>query len=285
MANRGNTIRCTIVDEQENILGLISLTGIDHINQSGELHIMIGDKKNQGKGAGTYAVHAILAHAFYNMNLQRVELTVLEENLPARRLYEKAGFVQEGIKRKAVYKEGVYKDMLQYSILRDEYNPHETNWGGVKSVLPDYSLARLNCPSDMESVIRLCDSAFKRPVLKMAEYETLFQKWNTSGDFLVAYNGNVCGYAILYANDLSTRGAYLTMLAVRPEYQNKHVGHFLLHACEEIAAERGMAEMKLEVWNDNAKAICFYNRNGYTKIGNGGSESFHMVKKLPCMEH
>jgi RimJ/RimL family protein N-acetyltransferase len=122
MANRGNTIRCAIVEgDNDDILGLVSLVSIDYMNQSAEFHIMIGDKDNQGKGIGTFAVNAMLQHAFYNMNLQRIELTVLEDNERARHLYEKVGFIQEGIKRKAKYKNGKFINMIVYSILKEEY--------------------------------------------------------------------------------------------------------------------------------------------------------------------
>jgi UDP-4-amino-4,6-dideoxy-N-acetyl-beta-L-altrosamine N-acetyltransferase len=121
MNNRGNTVRCAIVEEtNDDILGLVSLVSIDHLNQSAEFHIMIGNKENQGKGMGTFAVNAMLQHAFYNMNLQRVELTVLEDNTRARHLYEKCGFVQEGVKRKAKYKNGKFINMLLYSVLKED---------------------------------------------------------------------------------------------------------------------------------------------------------------------
>lgn len=122
MANRGNAVRCAIVDEQSNeLLGLVSLTGIDYLNQSAEFHIMIGDRDNQGKGIGTFALNEILKHAFYNMNLRRIELSVLEDNKRAQRLYEKVGFVREGIKRMAVFKNGKFVNQWYYAILRDEF--------------------------------------------------------------------------------------------------------------------------------------------------------------------
>jgi RimJ/RimL family protein N-acetyltransferase len=55
------------------------------------------------------------------MNLQRIELTVLEDNSRAKHVYEKNGFVYEGRKRNAVFKDGKFVDMLMYSILRNEY--------------------------------------------------------------------------------------------------------------------------------------------------------------------
>lgn len=122
MANRNSTIRCAIVEEgKDNILGLVSLVSIDFMNQSAEFHIMIGDVQNQNKGIGTFAVQAILKHAFQNLNLHRVELTVLETNHRAQHLYEKCGFKREGIKRKAKYKNGKFVDMYLYSILREEF--------------------------------------------------------------------------------------------------------------------------------------------------------------------
>lgn len=83
MNNRGNAIRCAITNEDDGndeILGLISLVSINYVNQSAELHIMIGSKDNQGKGIGTFAVNAMLYHAFNNMNLHRIKMSVLDSN-------------------------------------------------------------------------------------------------------------------------------------------------------------------------------------------------------------
>lgn len=121
MASRATTVRCAIVEEDDKILGLISLTGVDYMNQSAELHIMIGDSENQGKGMGTFAVKEILNHAFNNMNLHRVELGVLESNTRAIHLYEKCGFVKEGLKRDYIYKNGKFENLYIYSCLKEEF--------------------------------------------------------------------------------------------------------------------------------------------------------------------
>ena len=54
-------------------------------------------------------------------SLNRIELGVLENNLPAIRLYEKNGFVKEGIKRNSNYKNGKYISMIMMSLLKEEY--------------------------------------------------------------------------------------------------------------------------------------------------------------------
>lgn len=132
MASRSNAVRCAIVDSEaeEEILGLVSLVSIDHLNQSGEFHIMIGESKNQGRGMGSFAVKEMLTHAFQNLNLQRVELTVLENNQRARHLYEKTGFVLEGTKRKAKYKNGEFVNMCIYSMLREDFDKLSNNIEG-----------------------------------------------------------------------------------------------------------------------------------------------------------
>ena len=121
LTNRNNCVRCSIVDEEDFILGLVSLTNIDYTNLSCVFHIMIGEN-NQNKGAGTFAVREMLKHAFFNMNMHRVELTVLETNDRAIHLYEKCGFTKEGTKRRSTYKNGEYVNMHLYSILREEYD-------------------------------------------------------------------------------------------------------------------------------------------------------------------
>ncbi|WP_392461538.1 GNAT family N-acetyltransferase [Streptococcus parasuis] len=121
MQNRGTNIRCSILNEEEQVLGLVSLTNIDRMNQTAVFHIMIGDSTHRDKGIGSYATNEILRHAFYDMNLNRVELTVLESNNRAIALYEKLGFKKEGIKRDAVYKNGEFVNMIFMAILKSEY--------------------------------------------------------------------------------------------------------------------------------------------------------------------
>lgn len=120
MASRNNSVRCAVLSDGE-IIGLVSLMNINHMNQSAEFHIMIGSTQNQNKGAGTFAVQAMLEHAFMNLNLRRVGLSCNMNNTRAQHVYEKAGFVKEGVKRKARFKNGEFIDVIQYAILRDEF--------------------------------------------------------------------------------------------------------------------------------------------------------------------
>jgi RimJ/RimL family protein N-acetyltransferase len=64
----------------------------------------------------------MLRHAFNDLNLHRVFLSVLSSNAAAIRAYEKAGFRREGIAREAAYKRGRYEDLVDMAILAHEFD-------------------------------------------------------------------------------------------------------------------------------------------------------------------
>lgn len=82
---------------------------------------MIGEAKNRKKGIGTFAIESIIEHGFFNLNLRRLQLEVLEYNKVAQNLYKKVGFKEEGRKRKAVFKNGKYVDEIIMGLLREDY--------------------------------------------------------------------------------------------------------------------------------------------------------------------
>ena len=51
--------------------------------------------------------------------LTRLELTVREDNLNAKALYERFGFEHEGIRRRGSLIAGVYQDVFAMALLRD----------------------------------------------------------------------------------------------------------------------------------------------------------------------
>ncbi|WP_334191110.1 GNAT family N-acetyltransferase [Noviherbaspirillum sp.] len=122
VANRFNNIRLAICEtESEKFIGVVYLLEIDWINRNAEHAIWIGDKSFQGRGAGEFATRSVLHHAFTDLNLHRIHLTVLATNERALKLYRKVGFVEEGRLRQAVYKEGHYVDLIRMGMLEEEY--------------------------------------------------------------------------------------------------------------------------------------------------------------------
>jgi len=103
--------------------GNISLQNINNINRSAEIAWMISE---QGKGAGTEAGRQVLDYAFNILNLNRVWCGCVKENIGMVKLAGKLGMKQEGISREAFFLDGRYTDIIQFGILKGEWNEHKS---------------------------------------------------------------------------------------------------------------------------------------------------------------
>ncbi len=74
-----------------------------------------------GQGLGREALELLLAYAFRELGLHRVQLTVFADNPTAIRLYEKAGFRHEGVYREFLLRDGQRVDMLLMGLLAHEW--------------------------------------------------------------------------------------------------------------------------------------------------------------------
>lgn len=120
--NRDKSIRLAIIHSETNsYIGNVNLTDIQPINHSAEFSILIGNVTYRSQGIGTAATKLMIKYAFEDLNLHRIYLTVLQENIPAVKLYKKNGFKEDGILRESVFKNGKYCNMLAMSLLRHEY--------------------------------------------------------------------------------------------------------------------------------------------------------------------
>jgi RimJ/RimL family protein N-acetyltransferase len=66
----------------------------------------------------------ILCYGFEVLGLHRIDLGVYAFNPRAQHVYEKVGFLVEGIKRDAYRFDGVYVDEVWMSILSREWSQH-----------------------------------------------------------------------------------------------------------------------------------------------------------------
>lgn len=78
--------------ESGRAVGSVYFRDIDRGKSCAEYGIFIGEEDAVGKGYGTEAAGLALAFAFEELGLESIFLRVFEDNVRARKSYEKAGF-------------------------------------------------------------------------------------------------------------------------------------------------------------------------------------------------
>jgi len=107
-------------------IGSTSFFDFHDNSRKAEVGILIGDTSEWNKGYGTETMLLMQDYGFGTLNLNRIYLTVLADNLGAIRAYEKAGYVHEGRMRAGTYHDGEYVDMLMMSVLHEEWDARRT---------------------------------------------------------------------------------------------------------------------------------------------------------------
>lgn len=102
------------------LIGYAGISSISRINNYGEYFIFIGDKQAWGAGAGSYVTKEIVSIGFNKLLLNRISLTVSDQNIYAIRAYKSAGFIEEGRMRQACFRDGYYHDKIMMSMIRDD---------------------------------------------------------------------------------------------------------------------------------------------------------------------
>ncbi|MBZ4416669.1 GNAT family N-acetyltransferase [Myxococcus sp. RHSTA-1-4] len=111
-------------------LGEVVLNNLDPHNRACNFRISLTGPGVFGRGLGTEATRLMLRHAFESVALHRVELEVYAFNPRARRVYEKVGFVAEGVRRQVLWWEGAWHDAILMSLLAPEWASHSGRLGG-----------------------------------------------------------------------------------------------------------------------------------------------------------
>lgn len=116
-------------DEAGAPCGHVELNSIDREHRSAVLSRVLIDPARRGEGRGRAMVAAVLAVAFADLGLHRVELRAFDFNTPALRSYESLGFVREGVMRDARRVGDIYWNTVCCSLLEDEWRRHTTKEG------------------------------------------------------------------------------------------------------------------------------------------------------------
>lgn len=103
-------------------VGLTGLLNIDYKNKTAEDYILIGDTSLKGLGIATKAGVLNFAHAFYDLNLNKLWGTIEIGNEPSiRRMFRLGGSV-EGYLHQSVYKNNRFIDVLYVAYFKERFS-------------------------------------------------------------------------------------------------------------------------------------------------------------------
>lgn len=114
------------------VLGEVVLYEWDPAARSCTFRTLIGPR-GRGRGIGTEATRLVVGYGFEQLGLHRVQLEVYGHNRRALHVYEKVGFVVEGVRREAQWRDGRWVDEVVMGLLDREWAVHRGRPVGVTS--------------------------------------------------------------------------------------------------------------------------------------------------------
>ena len=91
--------------------------------------IELFDQDHRSKGYGTEAVAMLVRHLFDREEARRVEGGTTLENAAMRRVFERVGFVEEGVQRQFLpATDGGGTDCVMYGMTRNDYEEVRDRW-------------------------------------------------------------------------------------------------------------------------------------------------------------
>jgi UDP-4-amino-4,6-dideoxy-N-acetyl-beta-L-altrosamine N-acetyltransferase len=101
--------------------GFLTLTGLQSRHRRADWGWYIGEAHARGRGAGRAAQALGLDVAFDGLGLEKVCAEVLADNDTALKAQAVAGFRREGYRRRHVFKDGDFHDVVLLAIFADEW--------------------------------------------------------------------------------------------------------------------------------------------------------------------
>jgi RimJ/RimL family protein N-acetyltransferase len=116
---RENDLTWAILDEADRHIGFIGLHAINWRHRWATGGLVIGERSAWGRGYSTDAVRIRTRFAFEAMGLHRIEGHTM--NPAMKRVYEKCGYLHEGVARRKFWRDGRWFDADLYAILEEDW--------------------------------------------------------------------------------------------------------------------------------------------------------------------
>lgn len=109
-----------VVEYRGRMVGQLTVAGISWGSMcSGHVGYWV-DQEVAGRGVMPTAVALVADHCFHSAGLHRLEVCIRPENTPSRRVVEKLGFREEGLRPRYLHIDGAWRDHLVYALTAGE---------------------------------------------------------------------------------------------------------------------------------------------------------------------
>lgn len=102
--------------------GIVAIADLDLVDFTGMAWYFLGEKSLSGKGITSDALKQMTAKAFTELGLKSLYAWTMEDNLPSRRVLEKAGFQYSGKLRQAAFSAGSQVNRIYFDITINEFH-------------------------------------------------------------------------------------------------------------------------------------------------------------------
>jgi len=107
--------------EDKRPIGSIGFFWINWINKNANVSATIGEPDYWGKGIVGEAAKLLIKYGFNELNFHKICAGVFNPNQRSLRAAEKLGFKKELVAREDLFVDGVYVDMHQFAIFKEEW--------------------------------------------------------------------------------------------------------------------------------------------------------------------
>jgi aminoglycoside 6'-N-acetyltransferase len=109
-----------VIEDDHGFAGGVRWVLVNRRSRIADIRTLMIDPARSGQGLATRAVRALVRQLVAVHGIHRVEAEVYGFNTAAQRVFERAGFTEEGRRRRAYDRAGAWQDGVRYGLLADE---------------------------------------------------------------------------------------------------------------------------------------------------------------------
>jgi RimJ/RimL family protein N-acetyltransferase len=104
------------IDLDGALAGAVRWVLVNRRSRIADVRTLMLDPASRGRGVAVAAVRELVERLFGERGAHRIETEVYGFNVPAQRVFERVGFIREGVRRRAYDRAGGWQDGIRYGL-------------------------------------------------------------------------------------------------------------------------------------------------------------------------